>query len=111
MDNSNLKSLEKSCYEEFCKFIDQNRNKILAEFKRDISYSSGGEEIPSIPIVDGYLRDLEIKLQEEVRKLGFFNGHSHRIIQDYWAKFYYNVLPDLIHPPLKSNKYKKAVNY
>ncbi|HLD33472.1 MAG TPA: hypothetical protein VJB66_02015 [Candidatus Nanoarchaeia archaeon] len=53
-------------------------------------------EIPEVKTFDNYLASLERELTMEAQKRGLPVNSGTAFIRDYWARFYYHTLPNLM---------------
>lgn len=85
---------------EILNFVRRNSTQIINQAQSDSE-----SEIPSVPVFDNYLLQLETRLKRELNLKGFFNGVTKKLIDNYRETFYYSSLPNLIEN--QSTSYKK----
>lgn len=76
-------------------FVRMHTKKIIQQMDADTNYNANITDVPKIQIFDNFLSGLEAKVQKSARKIGYFNGSAHRLINQYKINFYYCTLPNL----------------
>jgi len=90
-EDPKLKELKERIDRKVLAFIIENEVRIVRQARADTK-----SEVPRVPFFDDYLSKLEVELEKEVRKLGYFNGVARKLVQDYRNRFYYSSLPNLM---------------
>ncbi len=86
-----LKKLKERIDKRVLAFILEEEASIVRQARDDTE-----SEVPQVPLFDDYLSKLEVELESEVGKLGYFNGVVRKLIQNYRNVFYYSSLPNLM---------------
>jgi hypothetical protein len=90
-----IKPVVKKYEARLLRFVTRNATKILQQMDADKEYQCGNHDVPTVPLFDGFLASLEMRVKDELAKAGFVNGTAQDLIADYHVTFYYSILPNL----------------